>query len=334
MTAIEILDGLPVDDIVRKIPRDEHLLLSKPTPGPMKLWGEYDLLEVVSMPTTYTPSKFAPPLGVYESDFIRIEWQKMIGRQPFYHRNADVDEISYHVCGTRTLITDRDSVDLTPGDFARIPVGVAHDNHGVDDVHLLFYIPAPVTEVGRVSRTAKSTIPPFDGWVPQTVTEMMTECLGALGCDRAVSLTDEKLLLDSANNPDGPLINVLRGNSRPAVEGAAEWLYKSEHIFLGSTTIARNIGRKDPLYHRHRKADEIQIQTRGHRVLLSQRGLLTLEPGDFVYIPLGCAFTSIVEEEESTHISVLTRYPATARQPTAKRATEVSEFNLRKEKSG
>lgn len=94
----------------------------------MNLWRDYDSLTVINVPTKCIPSKFAPPLDVYENQYIRLESQKMNFRQPFYHRNADVDEISYHVCGQRTLIMEKGSLDLEVGDFARIPVGVAQHN--------------------------------------------------------------------------------------------------------------------------------------------------------------------------------------------------------------
>jgi hypothetical protein len=75
-TVTEIMDSFPVNDVVRRIERNEELLLTKPGPGPMKLWRDYDLLRTVTMPTKYFPSKFAPPLGVYESDYVRIEMAK------------------------------------------------------------------------------------------------------------------------------------------------------------------------------------------------------------------------------------------------------------------
>ena len=314
----ELIDSFPVDDNIRQIQRNEQLLLSKPPPGPMKLWRDYDLLGVVSLPTKYIPSKFAPPLGVYESDYVRVEWQKMEFRQPFYHRNADVDEISYHVSGERTLITEKGSVDLTVGDFARIPVSVAHDNRGVEDVHLLFYIPAPVTECVSPTRRTEHKMPPFQGWKPNpAVTEMMTECLGALGCDVCVSLTDEKMLLETAKTDREP-INVLRGS--PGNSPGTEWLYKSTHVWLGSTTLTSV---KGDVYKRHRQADEIQCQVKGQRTLVTQRGTIELEPGDLISIPLGTAFTDIVHGE-STHISVLTRWPAPTKREYAKTAKETS----------
>ena len=65
----------------------------------------------------------------------------MDGRQPFYHRNTDADEITYHAWGARTVLTELGCVDMKVGDMARIPVGVAHDNRATGDVHIIFYIP-------------------------------------------------------------------------------------------------------------------------------------------------------------------------------------------------
>ena len=49
-------------------------------------------------------------------------------------------------------------------------------------------------------------------------------------------------------------------------------------------------------YRRTLDADEIQYQVRGHRTLVTQRGVVELGPGDFVRIPLGLAHASVVSE--------------------------------------
>jgi mannose-6-phosphate isomerase-like protein (cupin superfamily) len=327
MLVTELIDSFPIGDTVRRIQRNEELLLTKPEPGVMKLWRDYDLLRAISFPTKYVPSKFAPPVDVYDSDQLRIEWQKMDFRQPFYHRNADVDEISYHISGKRTLMTEKGSVDLDNGDFARIPVTVAHDNHGVQDVHLIFYLIGPVAECVPPTRTANCTIPPFPGWKANpAITEMMTECLGSPGCDRSVSLADETMLLETAKT-DLDHINVLRASTGST---ETQWLYKSDLVWLGSTTLASASGE---VYRRHRSAEEIQCQVQGRRTLVTQRGTIELEAGDFVSIPLGTAFTDIVHEE-STHISVLTRWPAKPKSEYSKVASPTSIENVRALRKG
>ena len=112
----EILDAYPVSDELLTLQRDEDHLFTKPRLGPIKLL-EHENIAKVHFPVVYEPSKFARPMGVYASNFLRIEWQKMNFRQPFYHRNADVDEMSYQVYGSQTLMTELGSVDLAPGDF-------------------------------------------------------------------------------------------------------------------------------------------------------------------------------------------------------------------------
>ena len=98
----EVTDKFPFDEAPQVLRRQEELLLADPLPGPVKLWQDQSPLEVVHFPQAYRPQKFAPPLGVYESDHIRIEWQTMDDiRQPFYHRNCDADELSYQVWGER-----------------------------------------------------------------------------------------------------------------------------------------------------------------------------------------------------------------------------------------
>lgn len=297
----EFIDAYPSESTAYQVKRNEELLLQQPEPSHMKLWRDYDLLGALHFPLEYKPAKFSPPRDVYGGDFMRIEWQQMDFRQPFYHRNADVDEISYQVCGSRILMTELGSVDLLPGDFARIPVAVAHDNYGRNDIHLLFYIHGPAKECGKVSNKTELKLPPFEGWESKTVTELMTECLGARGCDISVSLADETLLL---NRPEELAMNENKINVFRAEQWGpeTEWLYKSEHVWIGTVRLDRVNGN---LYHRHRQAEAIQIQLSGHRTLISQRGVIELEPGDFVSIPRGCSYTSVTTGE-SIHISVLT----------------------------
>lgn len=118
----ELLDAYPLDEDVLEIKRDEELLLTKPEMKFAKL-TDYKPLQVIHFPTEYVAQAFAPPRGVYESDHLRVEWQQMKGRQPFYHRNADVDELSYQVSGPRTTMTEYGTVEMRPGLFSRIPVG-------------------------------------------------------------------------------------------------------------------------------------------------------------------------------------------------------------------
>lgn len=152
MSVVEDVMVLGSDHPLRSIVRDEHLLSPPHAPKvPVKLWQEHPPLTVVHYPQQYEPEAFAPPRGVYENDEIRVEWQKMDGRQPFYHRNCDVDEISYQIGGERTLMSELGVIEFQSGEFSRIPRGVAHDNYGREDSHLLFYIPAPVTELAPPS---------------------------------------------------------------------------------------------------------------------------------------------------------------------------------------
>ncbi|EHY54477.1 hypothetical protein HRR83_004402 [Exophiala dermatitidis] len=332
------------DNRVLSIRRDEVLLFEHPTLKGIKLL-EHTPLEVVHFPLEFSPQQFSPPRGVYESDFLRVEWQQMNSfRQPFYHRNADVDELSYQVCGERTLMTEYGTVELRPGDFSRIPVRVAHDNFGRQGIHLLFYIPAPVRECVKVNRTAGPKIPPFDGWQAATVTEVMTNCLGGPHCDIAAAKADENLLLKHAETiRDDEYIRVLRSdgtdeNGVTAAPGQSVlvaghsspgplWLYKSADVWIGSTRTkpkaedhvkngnGAGAGNEDGIvYRRHSRVEEIQCQITGSRTLITQRGIVQLHPGDFVNIPVGVAFTDHVDGDaasngESHHISILTRHP-------------------------
>jgi len=69
-------------------------------------------------------------------------------------------------------MTELGTVELLPGDLVRIPVGVAHDNYGRKASHILWYFPAPIEEVGAVTRRSEVLIPPFAGWQAATVNEV------------------------------------------------------------------------------------------------------------------------------------------------------------------
>lgn len=311
----ELLDSFPHEDTVHEIKRDEEALFRKAKlMGPVKLL-EHDLVRAVHFPVEFKAAKFSPPRGVYECDDIRLEWQQMnTFRQPFYHRNADVDELSYQICGERTLMTEFGTVELRQGDFSRIPVGVAHDNFGRDEIHLLIYIPAPVRDVGPLSRTAQFLLPPYEGWEAKFVAEVMTECLGGPECDISASEADETLLLEHAKSVDpDSLLRILRPEGKQC---ETEWMYKSKDVWVGNTLVKVN----DPtVYHRHRKAQEIQCQIKGSRTVITQHGIIELVPGDFVSIPNGVAFTDVTSSE-STHVTILTSNPAPAKTEVVKTA--------------
>lgn len=313
----EVTDKFPFDEAPQVLRRQEELLLADPLPGPVKLWQDQSPLEAVHFPQAYRPQKFAPPRGVYESDHIRIEWQTMDdSRQPFYHRNCDADELSYQVWGERTLMTELGSLEHVPGDFSRIPVGVAHDNYGRQESHLLFYIPAPVEERQRAVRTSELRIPPFPGWQAATVNELVTECLGAPGHDVAIFPSDERLLLEQAER-DTARIQILRADdSGPETT----WLYRSAQVWIGRTLLGASGGRE---YRRHRNSDEIQYQISGRRTLVTQRGALHLEPGDFVRIPVGVAFAS-VSSEQSAHITLVSAHAVPQVAAASKKAERVA----------
>lgn len=318
---IELLDAYPIDDDVLEIQRDEELLLTKPDLKFVKLL-DHKPLQVIHFPTEYIPQPFAPPRGVYESDYLRIEWQQMKGRQPFYHRNADVDELSYQVSGPRTTMTEYGTVEMRPGCFSRIPVGVAHDNYGREAVHLLFYIPAPVSEVVPVHLRGEYLSTPFEGWQSRDIEELITNCLGGPECDIALSYTNEALLLEKAEGVEESMrFPVVRPSAE--ANGKTEWLYKSKHVWLGFTRHSGGSQKTSTLYKRHRRAEEIQAQIKGKRTIISQRGIVHLSPGDFVSLPYGVAFTDMVVGE-SEHISTLTFHPTPPKAAVAREAEQVS----------
>ncbi|MGV0037104.1 hypothetical protein [Mycobacterium colombiense] len=273
---------------LRILQRDEELLLSPPHPNatPIKLWRDHPCLPIVHFPQEYQARPFAPPWGVYENDHVRIEWQTMDNRQPFYHRNCDVDEISYQIAGERTLMTELGVIEHRPGEFSRIPRGVAHDNYGRKESHLLFYVPAPIDELVDSVRTSDALIPPFDGWSAGPVNEAITECMGTVGHDVVVFAADEQHLLDHARD-EKERIQVLRHANQPGTK----WLYGNASVRLGVTHIGDALSGER--YRRTLNADEIQYQISDERYVLTQRGVAHLQPGDFLRIPLGVAHADL-----------------------------------------
>ncbi len=314
----EHLLKFPFDQAPRLVlRRREGLLLSAPVEGTRKRFREHPLLQVVHFPPAFMDLPFGHPRGVYESEHIRLEWQTMPNhRQPFYHRGTGTDELSYQVDGRRVLMTDIGSVELRPGDFTRLGEGVAHDNYGQGDIHILFYIPSPVEDGIAAYRTSEAAIPPFEGWTPQVMNEQVSEGLGGPGTDIAGMPVDEELLLRHAETTDERL-QILRPD--PEVEGTT-WVYRSADVLIGQTYRAASDGR---VYVRHLDVDEIQYQIRGRRTLVSQRGVIEIEPGDFVKIPRGCAFTSL-HAQPSSHLTLCSRRPMPQVAETARTAVPAS----------
>lgn len=314
MIVTEVIDGFLHDEDLAEIPREEDLLLQSPDPKPMNIWRQQAPIGVVRFPMTHVPGPFSPPTGVFESDFIHIEWTRMNSRQPFYHRNQDCDEIALHIDGKRSVLTEIGTVDLEVGDFSMIPIGVCHDNRGINDVHMIFYITAPVTERKAPSRTSEYRVKPYEEWEPAESIEFVSERLGALGTDTSTFLTKEQLLIDQAKN-DKRRLHILRADH----ETGTEWLYKAEHIWIG---VCKAKSSRGETYSRHRFADEVQLQLRGKRTLITQRGTVDIEPGEFLSIPKGCAFTSI-SNEGYEYVVVLMRYPAEAMKPFVKETEKI-----------
>ena len=297
----ETISSLPFDRPDRVVQRDEARLFEMPSAHAMRfLTADLPALCVYRYPTRFEPIAFAPPRGVFEGPGLRVEWQTMPvnGRQPFYHRNADVDEIGYQVDGERTLMTECGTIEFEVGQFSRIPLGVAHDNHGRRDIHLIFYVPGPakpgIAPVGH----GEHRVPPFAGWEATPMVEALTNCLGGPHCDIAYSMADEELILGAAVGCSDPL-EVLEPSGPP---NETEWLYRAPGVWIGHTLLEPTAVRT---YQRYISADEIQYQAEGTRTIVSQRGVVTLEPGDFTSIPRGCAYASVAQDR-SKHLSLLT----------------------------
>lgn len=296
----EVISGEPFDRPIRVVDRDEvRLLQQPPEPALRFLSPKLTPLEVYSFPVAYQPVEFARPRGVFEGATLRLEWQTMDGRQPFYHRNADVDEIGYQICGARTLITECGTIEFGIGQLARIPVGVAHDNYGREDIHLIIYVHGPAEACTAPVGRGEYRVPPFAGWQSRPMIEVTTNNLG--GADGAVSysMADEDLILGAATRfPDA--LEILEPGDDT---GEMEWLYRAPTVWIGHTKLGRTTERQ---YFRRLGADEIQYQAEGTRTIVSQRGVVTLAPGDFVCIPRGTSYANVVEDATSKHLSLMT----------------------------
>ena len=138
------------------------------------------------------------------------------------------------------------------------------------------------------------------------------------------------LLAQAKDLDEREMLKVLRAREK-SEDGEYEWTYKSKDVWLGLVEYrARN---KVDVYRRHRRAEEIQCQIRGRRTLVSQRGTVDLQPGDFVSIPMGVAFKDVVNEQ-SSHLVVLTRFPAEPKGPVVKTAAPTEWQKVRGFKDG
>ena len=306
---VEHFDVFPFTEPARVLLRDEKALLSPAVPGPLGApWHAIPPLRVAHFTQEFEDRKFSPPRILWEGDSGRIEWMQMNFRQPMYHRNLDVDEMSFQIYGPRTLMTEIGTVELGPGDLVRIPVGYAHDNWGRRGSHILWYFPAPLTEVAPVVRRGEVLIPPFEGWQPEMVNEIHTNCLGGRPvsvrtgpqhCDTAVQLSDETLLLEQGHH-ETERLQVM--HPEPTGNETA-WVWQGPDHWIGLTSITDSDGRT---YTRHRNVDEVQYQVDGTRLLVSANGVVEMTPGTFVHLPVGVAYTSIVTGS-STHVTTLSR---------------------------
>ena len=294
----EVINSRPFDGADRTIHRDEAKLFEAvPAPAMRFLGTELPPLDVFTVPVVYEPVPFAPPRGVFEGSVMRLEWQPLNGRQPVSRRNADVDEIGFQICGERALITECGTVQFKVGQFSRIPVGVAHDNYCEDDIHLIFYVHGPATPGIEPVGHAEHKVPPFAGWEAKPTIDAMTNAMGGPGGAISYSMADEQLIVDAARDCEDPL-EILEPKGSP---GETEWVYRAPKVWIGHTCLEKTGER---LYHRSIGADEIQFQAEGSRTIVSQRGVVTLSPGDFVTIPRGCSYANVAEGA-SKHLSVL-----------------------------
>jgi mannose-6-phosphate isomerase-like protein (cupin superfamily) len=320
----EFLDVFPFDEPPRVLERDEDLLLSPPIERPGPRFPELPPLEVVHIGQEYTPLEFALPRTIYQGRQGKIEWQQMDFRQPMYHRNLDVDELSYQIRGDRTLMTEIGSVELTTGDLCRIPAAVCHDNWGRQESHLLFYIAAPCADVLPAVKHGEARIPPYEGWEPAIVNEVNTVHMADVtgGEPPAVAhQSDERLILGKAFE-DSARLAVMRVD-----QAAAEttWVWKAAELWIG---IVNQPPTEGLAYRRHRDCEEVQYQIVGRRTLVSQRGVVDIAPGDFVRIPTGTAFTSIADRS-SRYLVVNSTAPFDEFQEPAKKARPADPAELR-----
>lgn len=295
----ENFEVFPFETPARVFKRNEVDLLSRAVPKmPGVSWDPIPPLKVVHFDQAYQDGAFIPPRILWEGETGRVEWMQMNFRQPMYHRNLDVDEMSYQIRGERTLMTEWGTVELRDGDFVRLPVGVAHDNYGRRASHILWYFPTPLTDVGEVVRTSEVLIPPFEGWTAEIVNEVHTDCLGGRHCDRAVQLSDETMILEQAySEPDR--LNVL---SSDVATNETQWIWQGANHAIGMTNITDSDGTS---YTRRRNVDEVQYQVEGTRLLISANGIVEMTPGTFTHIPVGVAYASIVHGA-SKHITTVT----------------------------
>jgi quercetin dioxygenase-like cupin family protein len=77
-----------------------------------------------------------------------------------YRRTVDADEIQYQISGKRTVVTQRGIAELEPGDFLRIPLGIAHTSICAERTEfLIVHSGRELPQIAETTRTANAYSP-------------------------------------------------------------------------------------------------------------------------------------------------------------------------------
>ncbi|MFE9789662.1 hypothetical protein ACFYO7_30235 [Nocardia salmonicida] len=133
-------------------PVDEQALLDRVN-------HEHDRIQVLGVPKAlgstwlYQAEQFRMGTTIFavEPDAVRR-----------YRRTLDADEIQYQISGRRTLLTQRGIVELVPGDFVRVPLGIAHASVGHEPgAYISVFSHRELPQVADTARTAQPYSPEY-----------------------------------------------------------------------------------------------------------------------------------------------------------------------------
>jgi mannose-6-phosphate isomerase-like protein (cupin superfamily) len=139
--------GTPSHDIT-VAPIDEQLLLAQ-------VHAEEERLNVL------TGADEIGMTWLYRSAGFRLGSVRLgVGGERVYRRTLDADEIQYQISGHRTLVSQRGIVDLGPGDFVRIPLGIAHTSVCAEaSEHIALFSDRELPQIAKTTRTAEPYTP-------------------------------------------------------------------------------------------------------------------------------------------------------------------------------
>lgn len=285
--------------------------------------------------THYTPP-FRPfdlldgpnePLVILENTSHRIGVEGVVGVQDSFRRFVDADMIYFQFCGHTRLETECGIYEMSPGEVAVIPAGVAHRSIGEND-SLRYYC---------LSREPVEYLMDEAEYNEATAFEMRRTGGPDWRADRATTTSGERVLEKMHFWDDGPEDSTVVERDYDQLIGVAstgpgesESLVRKVRAFDHFTGISGtegpdagtqvllearnlrirtyNIVGEQFAFHRALKSVELRIQFRGDALDLSEFENVEVSPGKVTLIPLGIAHSVVSVPEDDKNFLRLNFY--------------------------